>query len=39
MSIKSRRQTRAVLSAIAVGSTLLAGCTSTGPSLLGEKVD
>lgn len=39
MSIKSRRQTSAVLSALTVGSTLLAGCSSTGPSILGEKVD
>lgn len=39
MSIKQRRPLTAVLSVATATSALMAGCSSTGPSILGEKVD
>lgn len=39
MSIKQRRQLFAVLSVVTATSALMGGCTSTGKSILGEKVD
>lgn len=39
MSIKQRRPLTAVLSVAAATSALMAGCTSTGSSILGDKVD
>ena len=39
MSIKQRRQLSAALSVATATTVLMAGCTSTGPSILGEKVD
>lgn len=39
MSIKQRRQFPALLSVVAATSTLVAGCSSTSHSILGDKVD
>ncbi|HET6789614.1 MAG TPA: hypothetical protein VFH49_16740, partial [Aquabacterium sp.] len=39
MSIKQRRQFPALLSVVVATSTLMAGCSSTSNSILGDKVD